>query len=108
MAKQENLSFLGTVIEELGNSMFKVELDMNNSSSILCTISGRIRKNYIRIMAGDRVKIEVSPYDLTKGRIVTRITGKEIQNEEDSKDNKKENKKKFNGVNKLNYKPKPK
>ena len=72
MAKQENLEFTGTVVEELGNSMFKVELD-NNPVQILCTISGRIRKNYIRIVTGDSVKIEVSPYDLTKGRIVRRL-----------------------------------
>lgn len=74
MPKQENLSFTGVVIEELGNSMFRVELDNDISHQILCTISGRIRKNYIRILAGDKVKVEVSPYDLTKGRIVTRLS----------------------------------
>ena len=107
MAKQDNLSFNGTVLEELGNSMFKVELDLENSPTILCTISGRIRKNYIRIMAGDRVKVDVSPYDLTKGRIVTRITGKENQEENnDKKDKGKKNK--TNSVSKHNYKSKPK
>lgn len=108
MAKQENLSFTGTVLEELGNSMFKVELDMDSSPEILCTISGKIRKNYIRIMAGDRVRIDVSPYDLTKGRITTRLTGKENNNQESNESiggNKKKNQKK-NSVNKRNYKPK--
>lgn len=74
MAKQENLSFTGEVLEELGNSMFRVQLDNLEVPSILCTISGKIRKNYIKIVAGDKVKLEVSPYDLTKGRIVSRIT----------------------------------
>lgn len=73
MAKQENLVFSGEVTEELGNSMFRVELDIENSPIILCTISGKIRKNYIKILTGDKVKIEVSPYDLTRGRIVTRL-----------------------------------
>jgi translation initiation factor IF-1 len=73
MAKQENLSFTGEVIEELGNSMFKVSLDNLEVPPILCTISGKIRKNYIKIVAGDKVKVEVSPYDLTRGRIVTRL-----------------------------------
>lgn len=72
MAKQENISLTGDVLEELGNSMFKVELDSGHQ--ILCTISGKIRKNYIRILAGDKVKVEVSPYDLTRGRIVTRLS----------------------------------
>ena len=108
MAKQENLSFVGTVLEELGNSMFKVELDMDSLPEILCTISGKIRKNYIRIVAGDRVRIDVSPYDLTKGRITTRLTGKENNNQENNESvggNKKKNQKK-NSVNKRNYKPK--
>lgn len=73
MAKQENLSFTGTVTEELGNSMFRVELDIENAPSVLCTISGKIRKNFIKILTGDPVRIEVSPYDLTRGRIVTRL-----------------------------------
>lgn len=82
MAKQENITFEGTVIEELGNSMFRVELDLNNSPEVLCTISGKIRKNFIKIMAGDRVRIEVSPYDLTRGRIVTRLSLIDKQNSE--------------------------
>ena len=73
MAKQENLSFTGEVIEELGNSMFRVSIDNMDVPAILCTISGKIRKNYIKIVAGDKVKLDVSPYDLTRGRIVTRL-----------------------------------
>jgi translation initiation factor IF-1 len=71
--KQESLCYEGTVLQELGNSMFKVALDIEGEPEILCTISGKIRKNYIRILAGDRVKVEMSPYDLTKGRISTRL-----------------------------------
>ena len=71
MAKQEKLTFEGEVIQELGNSMFKVSLD--NGHELICTISGKIRKNFIRIMTGDKVKIEVSPYDLNRGRIVLRL-----------------------------------
>lgn len=70
--KQDCISVEGLVVQELGNSMFKVELDVGEQE-IICTISGKIRKNYIRIMSGDRVKVEMSPYDLTKGRIVTRL-----------------------------------
>lgn len=75
MAKQENLSFSGIVQEELGNSMFRVSLDNMEVPAILCTISGKMRKNFIKIIAGDKVRIEVSPYDLTRGRIVSRTTG---------------------------------
>lgn len=92
MAKQENLSFVGTIVEELGNSMFKVELDINNNSFVICTISGKIRKNYIRVMTGDRVKIEVSPYYLTKGRIVARLTT--TKNDSSNSSNNSNNKKK--------------
>ena len=71
MAKQSSIEQFGQVIENLSNSMFRVELD--NGVPILCHISGKIRVNNIRIMPGDRVKVEMSPYDLTKGRIVTRL-----------------------------------
>ena len=71
MSKQNVINQEGTVIEGLSNSMFKVELD--NGFEILCHISGKIRINNIRIMPGDRVKIAMSPYDLTKGRIETRL-----------------------------------
>ena len=60
----------GEVIESLPNSMFRVKL--TNGHVVLCHISGRIRKHYIRILTGDRVIVEFSPYDLTKGRIVYR------------------------------------
>lgn len=67
MAKQGAIEVNGTVTEALANSMFRVELE--NGHEILCHISGKIRMNYIRIMPGDNVKVEMSPYDLTKGRI---------------------------------------
>lgn len=61
----------GTVTETLPNAMFKVELE--NGFEILAHVSGKIRVNYIRILPGDRVKVEMSPYDLTKGRITYRF-----------------------------------
>jgi translation initiation factor IF-1 len=70
MAKQENIVVSGEVTQELGNSMFRVTL--LNDMEVLCTISGKIRKNMIRISTGDKVKLEMSPYDLTRGRIITR------------------------------------
>jgi translation initiation factor IF-1 len=70
--KQQNIEVTGKVTQELGNSIFKVELD-NTGSEVTCTISGKIRMNYIRIMTGDKVKIEMSPYDLTRGRITRRL-----------------------------------
>ena len=69
--KQDSISYEGEVIQERGNAMFSVRLD--NGHEVLCVISGKIRKNYIKIMTGDRVRIEMSPYDLSRGRIVTRI-----------------------------------
>lgn len=72
MAKQEIIELVGEVTQELGNGMFRVFLDMSGTE-IICTISGKIRKNYIRILSGDRVKVEISPYDLTKGRISRRL-----------------------------------
>ena len=71
MSKQNSIELIGTVTEALSNSMFRAELE--NGHEILCHISGKIRINNIRIMPGDKVKIEMSPYDLTKGRIVTRL-----------------------------------
>ncbi len=62
----------GLIIDALGNSMFRVELD-NVDSEIICHISGKMRQNYIRIMPGDKVEVEMSPYDLTKGRITKRL-----------------------------------
>lgn len=71
MAKQGSIESEGIVTEAMANSMFRVEL--NNGHEILCHISGKIRMNYIRIMPGDKVKVEMSPYDLTKGRICYRF-----------------------------------
>lgn len=71
MAKDKNLIIQdGVVTQALPNAMFRVELE--NGINVLCVISGKIRKNFIKIIEGDRVKIEMSPYDLTRGRIVTR------------------------------------
>lgn len=70
MAKQESIQQDGTVIESLGNAMFKVELE--NGHVIIAHISGKMRMHYIKILPGDRVKIEMSLYDLTKGRITFR------------------------------------
>lgn len=61
----------GTIIESMPNAMFKVELE--NGHEILAHISGKIRKNFIRILPGDKVKVEMTPYDLTKGRITFRL-----------------------------------
>lgn len=67
MAKQENIKQDGTIIEALSNAMFRVQLE--NDHIIIATISGKMRMNYIRILPGDRVKVEISPYDLSRGRI---------------------------------------
>jgi len=68
--KEDAIEFDGTVVEALPNVMFRVDLD--NGHRVLGHISGKMRKNYIRILPGDRVKLELSPYDLTRGRIVFR------------------------------------
>ena len=68
--KKDVIRQRGEVIESLPSSMFRVKLD--NGHVVLCHISGRIRKHYIRILTGDRVIVEFSPYDLSKGRIVYR------------------------------------
>ncbi len=70
MAKQISIQQDGTVIESLGNTMFKVELE--NGHIITAHISGKMRMHYIKILPGDKVKLEISPYDLTKGRIILR------------------------------------
>ena len=67
MAKQTSIQQDGTVLESLGNAMFRVELE--NGHVIIAHISGKMRMHYIKILPGDKVKIEISPYDLTKGRI---------------------------------------
>tara|TARA_B100001057_G_scaffold390731_1_gene398750 strand:- start:1107 stop:1325 length:219 start_codon:yes stop_codon:yes gene_type:complete len=70
MAKEDNIEFEGLVVETLPNTTFKVKLE--NDHVITAHISGKMRKNYIRILTGDKVKVEMSPYDLTKGRITFR------------------------------------
>ncbi|MGC8972107.1 MAG: translation initiation factor IF-1 [bacterium] len=69
--KKDVIEVEGTVVEALPNAMFRVELD--NGHKVLAHISGKIRLNFIRILPGDRVKLELSPYDLTRGRIVRRL-----------------------------------
>ncbi|HHF7366536.1 TPA: translation initiation factor IF-1 [Legionella bozemanae] len=70
MAKEDHIEMAGTVIDTLPNTMFRVELE--NGHVITAHISGRMRKNYIRILTGDKVKVELTPYDLSKGRIIFR------------------------------------
>ena len=70
MAKEDIIEVEGTVIEALPNTNFKVELE--NGHQILAHISGKLRMNYIKILPGDKVRVELSPYDLTKGRITWR------------------------------------
>lgn len=70
MAKEEHIEMEGTVTETLPNTMFRVELE--NGHVVTAHISGKMRKHYIRILRGDTVKVELTPYDLSKGRIVYR------------------------------------
>jgi translation initiation factor IF-1 len=70
MSKEEVIELEGIVLENLPNAMFRVELE--NKHVILTHISGKMRMNYIRILPGDKVKVELTPYDLTKGRITYR------------------------------------
>ena len=70
--KEEAIEVEATVVEPLPNAMFRVELD-NNKHQVLAHISGKMRKHFIRILPGDRVLVELSPYDLTRGRIVYRL-----------------------------------
>ena len=70
MSKQDMLELEGVVVEALPNAIFQVELE--NGHKIVAHISGKLRMNYIRILPGDKVTVEVSPYDLTKGRITWR------------------------------------
>ena len=71
MTKQGVIEFEGTIRESLPNAMFRVEL--HNGHKVLAHISGKIRKNFIKILPGDRVRVELTPYDLTRGRITYRI-----------------------------------
>lgn len=70
MAKEDNIEFEGEVVDTLPNTTFKVKLE--NGHVVIAHISGKMRKNYIRILTGDKVKVEMTPYDLTKGRITYR------------------------------------
>ncbi len=70
MSKADVIEIEGTVIEKLPNTMFKVQLD--NGHEVLAHISGKLRQNFIRILPGDKVTLELSPYDLSKGRIIWR------------------------------------
>jgi translation initiation factor IF-1 len=70
MAKQTPIEQDGVIVESLGNAMFRVELE--NGHVILAHISGKMRMHYIKLLPGDKVKVEMSPYDLTKGRITYR------------------------------------
>ncbi len=70
MAKQESIEQDGTITEALSNAMFRVELE--NGHEVIAHISGKMRMHYIKILPGDKVKLEMSPYDLSKGRIVYR------------------------------------
>lgn len=71
MAKEEAIEAIATVVEPLPNAMFRVELE--NGHKVLAHISGKMRKHFIRILPGDRVKVELSPYDLDRGRITYRL-----------------------------------
>ncbi|MBL7848293.1 MAG: translation initiation factor IF-1 [Cyclobacteriaceae bacterium] len=70
MAKQKSIEQDGTIMEALSNAMFRVQLE--NGHEVLAHISGKMRMHYIRILPGDKVRLEMSPYDLTKGRITFR------------------------------------
>jgi translation initiation factor IF-1 len=81
MAKEDQIEMEGTVIDTLPNTMFRVELE--NGHVIIAHISGKMRKNYIRILKGDKVTVQLTPYDLTKGRITFRSRdGKQSPNAE--------------------------
>lgn len=71
MAKEDHIEMEGTVVETLPNTMFRVELE--NGHVVTAHISGKMRKHYIRILRGDKVTVELTPYDLTKGRITYRF-----------------------------------
>ncbi len=71
MSKEELIETEGTVVEALPNAMFRVELE--NGHRVLAHVSGKMRMNFIRILPGDKVKLELSPYDLSRGRITFRV-----------------------------------
>ncbi|OQY45913.1 MAG: translation initiation factor IF-1 [Anaerolineaceae bacterium 4572_78] len=76
MARKDKLIVEGTVVEALPNAMFKVELD--NAHKLLAHLSGKMRKHYIRVLLGDRVRIELTPYDMDRGRIIYRFKTSQV------------------------------
>jgi len=72
MVKDEKIEMEGLIKEALPNAMFRVEITGGQGKVVLCTISGKMRMNHIKILPGDRVRLELSPYDLTRGRITYR------------------------------------
>ena len=71
MSREDHIEMEGVVLDALPNTMFRVELE--NGHAVTAHISGKMRKNYIRILTGDKVKVELTPYDLSKGRITFRV-----------------------------------
>ncbi len=71
MSKEDLIEMEGTVTDSLPNAMFRVKLD--NDFEVLTHLAGKLKKNYIKVLPGDRVKVELTPYDLTKGRITFRL-----------------------------------
>lgn len=88
MAKEDQIEMDGTVIDVLPNTMFRVQLD--NGHVVIAHISGKMRKNYIRILKGDKVTVQLTPYDLTKGRISFRSRDGKTTENSSSSDNKAE------------------
>lgn len=82
MAKEDSIEMEGVVVDTLPNTTFKVKLE--NDHVVIAHISGRMRKNYIRILNGDAVRVELTPYDLNRGRIVYRESGRRRPEEETS------------------------
>jgi translation initiation factor IF-1 len=72
LSKEDAIEVMATVLETLPNAMFRVKLESSAGHEVLAHVSGRMRKNFIRILPGDRVAVELSPYDLNRGRIVYR------------------------------------
>lgn len=83
MPKEDHIEMAGVVVDTLPNTVFRVKLE--NGHVVTAHISGRMRKNYIRILTGDKVTVELTPYDLSRGRITYRDTGKPRTPEEEGK-----------------------
>lgn len=84
MSKQKNIEVTGVITEALGSGNFRVELDNITGSSVLAQLSGKMRKFSIKVLPGDKVKMEMSPYDLTRGRIVSRLNPDKIKKEDET------------------------